>query len=126
MAFVTWGGNYCIAQETASLNFTKECGGKGTDDKGGAWTVTSDAKEFQYDKDRGIHYGSNSVSVSYIKVSTSAYADAVITKIVVNASAIKAGSPKVSAQLMARPLVRHRVLQQLTLHTLLKENQVEK
>lgn len=96
MAFVTWGGNYCIAQETASLNFTKECGGKGTDDKGGAWTVTSDAKEFQYDKDRGIHYGSNSVSVSYIKVSTSAYADAVITKIVVNASAIKAGSPKVS------------------------------
>lgn len=78
------------------LKFTKECGGKGTDDKGGAWTVTSDAKEFQYDKDRGIHYGSNSVSVSYIKVSTSAYADAVITKIVVNASAIKAGSPKVS------------------------------
>lgn len=78
------------------MNFTKECGGKGTDDKGGAWTVTSDAKEFQYDKDRGIHYGSNSVSVSYIKVSTSAYADAVITKIVVNASAIKAGSPKVS------------------------------
>lgn len=78
------------------LKFTKACGGKGTDDKGGAWTVTSDAKEFQYDKDRGIHYGSNSVSVSYIKVSTSAYADAVITKIVVNASAIKAGSPKVS------------------------------
>lgn len=96
MAFVTWGGNYCIAQETALLKFTKECGGKGTDNKGGAWTVTSDAKEFQYDKDRGIHYGSNSVSVSYIKVSTSAYADAVITKIVVNASAIKAGSPKVS------------------------------
>lgn len=78
------------------MNFTKECGGKGTDNKGGAWTVTSDAKESQYDKDRGIHYGSNSVSVSYIKVSTSAYADAVITKIVVNASAIKAGSPKVS------------------------------
>lgn len=96
MAFVTWGGNYCIAQETALLKFTKACGGKGTDNKGGAWTVTSDAKESQYDKDRGIHYGSNSVSVSYIKVSTSAYADAVITKIVVNASAIKAGSPKVS------------------------------
>lgn len=96
MAFVTWGGNYCIAQETALLKFTKACSGKGTDNKGGAWTVTSDAKESQYDKDRGIHYGSNSVSVSYIKVSTSAYADAVITKIVVNASAIKAGSPKVS------------------------------
>lgn len=75
------GGNYCIAQETASLNFTKECGGKGTDDKGGAWTVTSDAKESQYDKDRGIHYGTSKKDpVSFIKVSTSAYAEAVITK----------------------------------------------
>lgn len=78
------------------MNFTKECGGKGTDDKGGAWTVTSDAKESIFDKDKGIHYGTNNVSVSNIKVSTSAYADAVITKIVVNASAANAGSPKVS------------------------------
>ena len=96
MAFVTWGGNYCIAQETASLNFTDKCGGKGTDDKGGAWTVTSDAKESTFQSDKGIHYGTNNVSVSNIKVSTSAYADAVITKIVVNASAANAGSPKVS------------------------------
>ena len=76
--------------------FTKECGGKGTDDKGGAWTVTSDAKESTFQSDKGIHYGTNNVSVSNIKVSTSAYADAVITKIVVNASAANAGSPKVS------------------------------
>lgn len=96
MAFVTWGGNYCIAQETTLLKFTKECGGKGTDDKGGAWTVTSDAKESTFQSDKGIHYGTNNVSVSNIKVSTSAYADAVITKIVVNASAANAGSPKVS------------------------------
>lgn len=96
MAFVIWGGNYCIAQETALLKFTKECGGKGTDDKGGAWTVTSDAKESTFQSDKGIHYGTNNVSVSNIKVSTSAYADAVITKIVVNASAANAGSPKVS------------------------------
>ena len=96
MVFVTWGGNYCIAQETALLKFTKECGGKGTDDKGGAWTVTSDAKESTFQSDKGIHYGTNNVSVSNIKVSTSAYADAVITKIVVNASAANAGSPKVS------------------------------
>ena len=81
MAFVTWGGNYCLAQETALLKFTKECGGKGTDDKGGAWTVTSDAKESTFQSDKGIHYGTNNVSVSNIKVSTSAYADAVITKI---------------------------------------------
>lgn len=98
MAFVTWGGNYCLAQETASLNFTKECGGKGTDDKGGAWTVTSDAKESIFDKDKGIHYGTGSAAVSYIKVSTSAYADAVITKIVVNASTAKDVKAKVKCE----------------------------
>lgn len=98
MAFVTWGGNYCIAQETASLSFTKACEGKGTDNKGGAWTVSSDAKESQYDKDRGIHYGTKSAAVSYIKVSTSAYADAVITKIVVNASTAKDVKAKVKCE----------------------------
>lgn len=98
MAFVTWGGNYCIAQETALLEFTKPCDGKGTDNKGGAWTVTSDAKESQYDKDRGIHYGTKSAAVSYIKVSTSAYADAVITKIVVNASTAKDVKAKVKCE----------------------------
>lgn len=71
------------------LKFTKACGGKGTDNKGGAWTVTSDAKESQYEEARGIHYGTGSAAVSYIKVSTSAYADAVIKKIVVNASTAK-------------------------------------
>lgn len=96
MLMLIGGGNYCLAQETALLKFTKECGGKGTDDKGGAWTVTSDAKESTFQSDKGIHYGTNNVSVSNIKVSTSAYADAVITKIVVNASAANAGSPKVS------------------------------
>ena len=91
MAFVTWGGNYCIAQETALLKFTKACGGKGTDNKGGAWTVTSDAKESTFDGDKGIHYGTSKKEnkVSYINLSTSAYADAVITKIVVNASTAK-------------------------------------
>lgn len=98
MAFVTWGGNYCIAQETASLNFTKECGGKGTDDKGGAWTVSSDADEFNFEKDRGIHYGSGKNPVSFIKVSTSAYADAVITKIVVNASTASGVKAKVKCE----------------------------
>ena len=98
MAFVTWGGNYCIAQETASLNFTKECGGKGTDDKGGAWTVSSDADEFNFEKDRGIHYGSGRKPVSFIKVSTSAYADAVITKIVVNASTASGVKAKVKCE----------------------------
>lgn len=98
MAFVTWGGNYCIAQETALLKFTKECGGKGTDDKGGAWTVTSDAKESTFQSDKGIHYGTGSAAVSYIKVSTSAYAEAVITKIVVNASTASGVKAKVKCE----------------------------
>lgn len=88
MAFVTWGGNYCIAQETASLEFTKACGGKGTDDKGGAWIVASDAAEVKdavFDA-RGIHYGTSKKPVSYIKVSTKAYSDKPITKIVVHAA----------------------------------------
>lgn len=81
------------------LKFTKECGGKGTDDKGGAWTVTSDAKESQYDKDRGIHYGtSKNDPISFIKVSTSAYAEAVITKIVVKASIASGVEAKVKCE----------------------------
>lgn len=99
MAFVTWGGNYCIAQETASLNFTDKCGGKGTDDKGGAWMVSSDAAaESNFDKVKGIHYGTKSDAVSYIKVSTSAYAEAVITKIVVNASTASGVKAKVKCE----------------------------
>lgn len=80
------------------LKFTKECGGKGTDDKGGAWTVTSDAKESTFQSDKGIHYGTNNVRVSNIKVSTSAYADAVITKIVVNASTASGVKAKVKCE----------------------------
>lgn len=81
------------------LKFTKACGGKGTDNKGGAWTVTSDAKESQYEEARGIHYGTSKKGpVSFIKVSTSAYADAVITKIVVNASTASGVEAKVKCE----------------------------
>lgn len=92
MAFVTWGGNYCIAQETASLNFTKAPeNGKATDTKNMTWSVSSDGNYISCETDKGLHYGSGTKAVSYIKVSTSAYADAVIKKIVVNASAAKKG-----------------------------------
>lgn len=70
------------------LKFTKACGGKGTDNKGGAWIVASDAAEVKdavFDA-RGIHYGTSSRPVSYIKVSTKAYSDKPITKIVVHAA----------------------------------------
>lgn len=81
------------------MNFTDKCGGKGTDDKGGAWTVTSDAAaESNFDKVKGIHYGTKSDAVSYIKVSTSAYAEAVITKIVVNASTASGVKAKVKCE----------------------------
>lgn len=80
------------------MNFTQKCGGKGTDNKGGAWTVSSDADEFNFEKDRGIHYGSGKNPVSFIKVSTSAYADAVITKIVVNASTASGVKAKVKCE----------------------------
>lgn len=90
MAFVTWGGNYCIAQETALLNFTKAPeNGKATDTKKMTWSVSSDGDYVSCETDKGLHYGSGTKAVSYIKVSTSAYADAVIKKIVVNASTAK-------------------------------------
>ena len=91
---VVFGGGKSLAQ-TATLSFTKACGGSGTDNKGGAWTVTSDAKESTFDA-KGIHYGTKNAEVSYLKASTSAYSSKIITKIVVNASAANSGSPKVS------------------------------
>lgn len=90
-----WGG---YAQETATLTFTTECNGKGIDNKKGEWTITSDATEAQFDKDnnRGIHYGTGSATVSYLKATSSSYSDKKITKIVVNSSAANSGSPKIS------------------------------
>lgn len=86
------------SQETATLTFTTECNGKGIDNKKGEWTITSDATEAQFDKDnnRGIHYGTGSATVSYLKATSSSYSDKKITKIVVNSSAANSGSPKIS------------------------------
>lgn len=92
---VMFGGGKILAQ-TANLTFTAKCGGTGTDDQKGAWDIRSDAKESDFDKDRGIHYGTTSTKVSYITATTKAYSTKKITKIVVNASAANAGSPKVS------------------------------
>lgn len=99
MAFVTWGGNYCIAQETASLNFTKAPeNDKATDTKKMTWSVSSDGAFFGCEKVKGLHYGSGKKPVSFIKVSTSAYAEAVITKIVVNASTANGVEAKVKCE----------------------------
>lgn len=71
--------------ETATLTFEAQCAGAGTDDKGNAWVVTSDAEETQYDATKGIHYGSGKKAVSFLQVSTQAITSSV-TKVVVNAS----------------------------------------
>lgn len=92
---VMLGGGKILAQ-TANLTFTDKCGGKGTDNQKGAWAINTDGKESDFDKDRGIHYGTNKAEVSYITATTKAYSTKTITKIVVNASAADAGSPKVS------------------------------
>ena len=92
---VMFGGGKILAQ-TANLTFSAKCGGKGTDNQKGAWVISSDGTESDFDSDRGIHYGTKKADVSYITATTKAYSTKTITKIVVNASAVNAGSPKVS------------------------------
>ena len=70
----------------STLTFTAKCEGSGTADDNVTWTVTSDGTESTYDSNKGIHYGTSSVSVQYIKLSTSGIAGT-IKKIVVNTSA---------------------------------------
>jgi len=80
--------------ETATLTFTKACGGSGTDTRNNSWIVTSDAEESSYESTRGIHYGTSKVDVSYLTLKTSGISGT-ITKVVVNAS----GASKTSAVL---------------------------
>lgn len=96
MVLLYGGASY--GQTTATLKFTKACGGKGTDDKGGAWVISSDAGEVtaSFDASKGIHYGTNNKQVSFIKATTSFFKDKKVSKIVVNASAANNGSPKVT------------------------------
>lgn len=84
--------------ETATLKFTKACRGSGADSQNNTWTITSDSKESVFDKEKGIHYGTSSAAVSFIKATTSSFVGTMISKIVVNASAADAGSPKVSCK----------------------------
>ena len=79
------------ADATSTLNFTAQCGGKGTADDGAEWKVTSDASESVYDSTKGIHYGTGNVAVSYLNLKTTSFTGT-ITKIVVNASGAKSTS----------------------------------
>lgn len=81
------------------MNFTKAPeNGKATDTKKMTWSVSSDGAFFGCEKVKGLHYGSGKKTVSFIKVSTSAYAEAVITKIVVNASTANGVEAKVKCE----------------------------
>lgn len=81
------------------MNFTKAPeNDKATDTKKMTWSVSSDGAFFGCEKVKGLHYGSGKKPVSFIKVSTSAYAEAVITKIVVNASTANGVEAKVKCE----------------------------
>lgn len=71
--------------KTSTLTFTAKCYGSGTADDNVSWTVTSDGSESTFDDTKGIHYGTNSGQVTYIKLSTSGITGT-ITQVVVNAS----------------------------------------
>lgn len=86
LAVMLLGAGSAWAEDvTSTLSFTDKCNGSGTADDGTVWAVTSDGKESNFDNNKGIHYGTSSAAVQYIKLSTSDITEK-ISKIVVNAS----------------------------------------
>ena len=85
------GTNAWATDTVSTLTFTSACGGSGTtklDDSDATsgtvtWTVTSDASESTYDATSGIHYGTNSVNVTYVQLATSDISGT-ISQVVVN------------------------------------------
>ena len=69
----------------SSLIFIESCGGSGIANDGVEWTVKSDAAESTFDSNRGVHYGTSSKAVSYIKIQTNEI-NGTIAKVVVNTS----------------------------------------
>ncbi len=69
----------------ATLTFTDECEGSGTDSEGNSWTIDSDADESTYDATKGIHYGTSNATVSYVDIYTTAITSTV-SQVVVYAS----------------------------------------
>ena len=73
---------------TSTLTFTEKCGGKGTAADGASWNVSSDSYESSFDSTKGIHYGTGTAAVSYLKLESNSMVGT-ISKIVVNASGAK-------------------------------------
>ena len=68
----------------STLIFTAACGGSGTANDDAVWTVTSDGEESNYDGTSGIHYGTNSKSVTFLQLATSDI-EGTVARVVVNA-----------------------------------------
>lgn len=82
---------------TSTLTFTEKYATGGATSSGGEeWTVTSDGTESNFDDTKGIHYGTGSAAVQYIKLTTDDFASGTITKVVVNASTASGVSATVS------------------------------
>jgi len=72
---------------TSTLTFTEKYATGGATSSGGEeWVVESDGTESNFDDTKGIHYGTGSAAVQYIKLTTDDFASGTITKVVVNAS----------------------------------------
>lgn len=95
--FLAGGGISANAQEskTSTLTFKAACGGTGTSDDGVKWVITSDGTESNFDKTKGIHYGTSSAKVKYIQLQTTGITGT-ITKVVVYASTASKVSASVS------------------------------
>lgn len=94
--------NSASGSNTSTLTFTAACGGSGTANDGVSWTVDSDGNESSFDSTKGIHYGTNSAAVQYIRLSTSGISGT-ITKVVVNASTASGVSATVGVTVNGNP-----------------------
>lgn len=85
--------------DVSDLTFTTkyETGGATAKD-GKEWTVTSDGTESNFDNTKGIHFGTSSAAVQYIRLSSSDFTSGTITKVVVNASTASGVSATVSVK----------------------------
>ena len=80
---------------TSTLTFTEKYATGGATSSGGEeWVVESDGTESNFDTTKGIHYGTGSAAVQYIKLTTDDFASGTITKVVVNASTASGVSAK--------------------------------
>ena len=96
-ALVVGSSAWGTEPKTSTLTFTAACGGSGTADDNVSWTVTSDASESNYDSTKGIHYGTGSVAVSHLTLTTNGISGT-ITQIKVNAAGASGTSAKLNVK----------------------------